>query len=364
MYLLFTLALKTVVTYLKLTLIIRSCKIQNVMENFIFSLNATIPVFLVILLGYILKRLHLINEEFVNVTNKYVFKVALPVMLFKDLAFTDITSNINGRFISFCIVITFIMFLLTWLLTYLILKDKSMVGAFTQASVRSSAAILGVAFVENICGNAGMAPLMIASAVPFFNVLSVIILVFSADMGKISHRSDSSLNEQKETSDKNDHIKKEIRKAVKGVLTNPIILGIAAGLLWVNLGISMPAIPMKTISYISATATPMALIAIGGGFDLKVALTRLKPAVIASAIKLIALPALFIPIAVKLGFAGSELVAILIMLASPTTVTCYIMAKAMQNDEVLTSNVVVITTLLSSVTLTLWVFILKSCALI
>ena len=85
---------------------------------------------------------------------------------------------------------------------------------------------------------------------------------------------------------------------------------------------------------------------------------------VASVIKLIALPALFIPVAVKLGFTGSELVAILIMLASPTTVTCYIMAKAMQNDEVLTSNVVVITTLLSSVTLTLWVFILKSFALI
>ena len=349
---------------LNLTMIIRSCKIQCIMENFIFSLNATIPVFLVILLGYILKRLHLINEEFANVTNKYVFKVALPVMLFKDLAFTDITSNVNGRFISFCIVITFIMFLLTWLLTYLILKDKSMVGAFTQASVRSSAAILGVAFVENICGNAGMAPLMIASAVPFFNVLSVIILVFSADMGKSSDRPDSSLNNHNETSDKREYVRKEIRKAVKGVLTNPIIIGIVAGLLFANLRIKMPAIPMKTISYISATATPMALIAIGGGFDLKVALTRLKPAVIASVIKLIALPALFIPVAVKFGFNGSELVAILIMLASPTTVTCYIMAKAMQNDEVLTSNVVVLTTLLSSVTLTLWVFILKSCALI
>ncbi|MCR5102868.1 MAG: AEC family transporter [Eubacterium sp.] len=335
------------------------------MENFIFSLNATIPVFLVILLGYILKRLHLINEEFVNVTNKYVFKVALPVMLFKDLAFTDITSNINGRFISFCISITFIMFLLTWFLTYQILKDKSMVGAFTQASVRSSAAILGVAFVENICGNAGMAPLMIASAVPFFNVLSVIILVFSADMGTYSDSPDnSSLNKHEETSDKREYVWKEIRKAVNGVLTNPIIIGIVAGLLFVNLRIKMPAILIKTISYISATATPMALIAIGGGFDLKVALTRLKPAVAASVIKLIALPALFIPVAVKLGFSGSELVAILIMLASPTTVTCYIMAKAMQNDEVLTSNVVVITTLLSSVTLTLWVFILKSCALI
>ena len=347
-----------------LTLIIYSCKILCVMDNFIFSLNATIPVFLVILLGYILKKLHLINDEFVNVTNKYVFKVALPVMLFKDIAFTDITSNINGSFIAFCIVITFVMFLLTWFLTYLILKDKTMVGAFTQASVRSSAAILGVAFVENICGNAGMAPLMIASAVPFFNVLSVIILVFSADMGKNPDSSDSSLTDHKQPTGKRDHIKKEIRKAVKGVLTNPIILGIVAGLIFVNLGIDMPAIPMKTISYISATATPMALIAIGGGFDLKVALTRLKPAVVASLIKLIALPALFIPIAVKLGFAGSELVAILVMLASPTTVTCYIMAKAMKNDEVLTSNVVVITTLLSSATLTLWVYILKSFTLI
>ena len=180
-----------------------------------------------------------------------------------------------------------------------------MVGAFTQASVRSSAAILGVAFVENICGDAGMAPLMIASAVPFFNVLSVVILVFSADMGKYSDSPDSSLKNHEESSDKKD----------------PISLQ-------------------------------------------QLHLWHLLPSEAASVIKLIALPALFIPVAVKLGFTGSELVAILIMLASPTTVTCYIMAKAMQNDEVLTSNVVVITTLLSSVTLTLWVFILKSLALI
>ncbi len=314
------------------------------MSDFIFSINATIPVFLVILLGYFLKKIGLISDEFTNVTNRYVFKVALPVMLFEDMAFSDIFSSIDTGFIVFCIVVTIVMFGLSWLLSYIFIKDKSMVGAFAQASVRSSAAILGVAFVENICGEAGMAPLMIASAVPLFNIFSVIILSFSA---------------KDKTSGKD-----EIKKSLKGIVTNPIIIGIVLGLLFAISGLKMPAIPMKTIKYIGATATPMALIAIGGGFNFKLALTRLKPALVASFVKLVLLAAIFMPVAIRFGFNSSELVAILIMLASPATVTCYIMAKEMNNDEVLTSNVVVLTTLFSSVTLTLWVFILKSAGVI
>ena len=317
------------------------------MENFLFSINATIPIFLVILLGYILKRLKLLNDAFLSVANKYVFRVGLPVMLFKDLAFSDVLSDMNGSFIIFCIVVTWIVFLGVWGLSYLFLKDKTMVGAFSQGAARSSAAILGVAFVENICGNAGMAPLMIAAAVPFFNIFSVIILVFSADMGKEDKKTDKAM------------IKKEIVKSLKGIVTNPIIIGIFVGLLFNFSGLKMPVIPMKTIEYISSSSTPLALLAIGGGFELKVALTRMKPAIAASLVKLIALPMIFVPIALKLGFAGSEMVAILIMLASPTTISCFVMAKEMGNDEVLTSNIIVITTLLSSVTLTAWVYILR-----
>ena len=317
------------------------------MENFLFSINATIPIFLVILLGYILKRLKLLNDAFLSVANKYVFRVGLPVMLFKDLAFSDVLSDMNGTFIIFCIVVTWIVFLGVWGLSYLFLKDKTMVGAFSQGAARSSAAILGVAFVENICGNAGMAPLMIAAAVPFFNIFSVIILVFSADMGKEDKKTDKAM------------IKKEIVKSLKGIVTNPIIIGIFVGLLFNFSGLKMPVIPMKTIEYISSSSTPLALLAIGGGFELKVALTRMKPAIAASLVKLIALPMIFVPIALKLGFAGSEMVAILIMLASPTTISCFVMAKEMGNDEVLTSNIIVITTLLSSVSLTAWVYILR-----
>lgn len=104
----------------------------------------------------------------------------------------------------------------------------------------------------------------------------------------------------------------------------------------------------------------MALIAVGAGFNVNEALIRIKPALGATFIKLVGLPLIYLPIAYRLGFTGSEMVSILVMLAAPSTVSCYVMAKNMHNDGILTSNIIVLTTLLSSLTLTLWIFILKT----
>ena len=320
------------------------------MDNFIFSLNVTIPIFLVILLGYILRKIGLINENFVSIANKYVFKCALPVMLFQDIAFTDTLRSAKGSFVLFCALVTIAMFLLVWLCSYVFLKDKSLVGAFAQAGARGSAAILGVAFVENISGSAGMAPLMIVSAVPFFNILSVIILTFSADLNK-------SAGEKKSHG-------AVIKKSLFNIVTNPIIIGILLGIPFALLNVKFPVIATRTMDYVARTATPVALIAIGGGFDKQEATRRVKPAIWASLIKLVILPAVFLPLAVLFHFASSEMVAILIMLASPTTVSCYIMAVNMENDGPLTSNVILLTTIFSSVTLTGWIFILRSFNLI
>ncbi len=313
------------------------------MENFIFSLNTTIPIFLVILLGWFLMQRGFLTKEFTSIADKYVFKVALPLLLFKDIATADISKVFDWKFVLFCMVATTIMFMGTWLFTYIFMKDKSMVGAFTQAAARGSAAVLGIAFVENIYGNSGMAPLMIVSAVPLYNIYSVIILTLSA---------------------KGSTGKGNIKRAFINILKNPIIIGIFAGLPFSILGISIPTIPLKAISNVAATATPIALITIGAGFEGRKAIAKIKPTLIATFIKLIAIPTLFFPFAIGMGFRGSSLVAILVMLGSPTTVTCYIMAKNMGNDEVLSSSVVVMATLVSSITLTLWVFLLKSLALI
>lgn len=159
-------------------------RIRIIMADFIFSLNATLPIFLIMVLGWFLMRIGLFTKEFNKVADKYVFKVALPVLLFKDIATADIRSDFNLTFVLFCMITTTIMFLAIWGLSYIFIKDKTQVGAFAQASARGSAAVLGIAFINNIYGNSGMAPLMIVSAVPLYNILSVIILTFSADMGK------------------------------------------------------------------------------------------------------------------------------------------------------------------------------------
>lgn len=323
------------------------------MSNFLFAINATVPVFLVILLGWVLMRLGILNEGFARAGNKYVFQCALPLSLFSSISTMDFYTDFNWRFCLFCAAGTTVMFLGVWALSALLLRDKTMVGAFAQAAARSSAAILGVAFAVNIYGDSGMVPMMIAAAVPLFNVFAVLILSFSPQ-----------LDEAGKLLPPPENGGAMVKQAVINVLTNPIILGIVAGLPFALLRITLPTIVTKTVDMVGGTASPVALLVVGASFSTGEALKKWRPAAAATFIKLFLLPALYLPLAAWLGFRNSEMVAILIMVGSPTTVACYIMAKNMHGDGVLTANVVVLATLLSSVSLTLWIFLLRSFGLI
>lgn len=321
------------------------------MDSFIYSINSTVPIFLVMIVGWAIKQLGVIDDHFANVANKYVFKAALPVLLFRDLSKADFYSQFDIRFVGYCAIVTIAMFGGVWIFTDLLMKDKTMRGSFIQCSCRSSAAILGMAFIQNMYSETGMAPLMIVAAVPLFNVISVVALTFKANpVDGVSIE---------------DMPKKDgIKKACFNIVTNPIIIGIAVGLLASLVRLQLPAILDKTVNSIAQTATPIALICIGAGFEGRKAIKKIKPTLVGTFIKLIGLAAIFIPMAVYMGFRNQELMAILIMLASPTTVTSYIMAKNMNNDEVLASSIIVLTTILSSITLTGWIFILRSFGLI
>lgn len=104
------------------------------------------------------------------------------------------------------------------------------------------------------------------------------------------------------------------------------------------LGIQFPTLVNKTVSNVAQMATPLALITIGAGFEGRKALAKIAPTMAASMIKLVLQPLVFLPVAAWMGFSGEKMIAILIMLASPTTPSCYIMAKSMNNDEVLTGE--------------------------
>lgn len=314
------------------------------MENLVFSLNVTLPIFLVMVVGYLLKQIGMLNDNFVSVANKFNFTVTLPVMLFRDISSVPIREVFDVRYVLFCALASTVCFWVIWGGAKLFLKDNSIRGAFVQASFRSSAAVMGLAFIENIYGQSAMGPLMIIGAVPLYNIFSVIVLTFEGE------------TDTRDTG--------KIRQAFLNILKNPIIIAIALGLLSSLAGFDYPVIVDSTVNKISQLATPLALIALGAGFEGRAALAKLKPTIVASLLKLVVQPLIFLPVAAALGFNGEKMIGILIMLAAPTTPSCYIMAKSMKNDGVLTASIVVTTTLLAAFTLTGWIYILKSMGLI
>lgn len=311
------------------------------MENFIYSINATIPIFLVMVVGYILRQCNILDEHFAKKADSFNFKVTLPALLFQDIAASDMRSNFDLRFVLFCAVVTSVCFWGIWGFSKIFLKDNSIRGAFVQASFRGSAAVFGIAFIVNIYGTSGMAPLMILGAVPLYNIYSVIVLTF-------------------ESNDKEDG--GALQTAIINICKNPIILAILFSTIFSFLGLyeKTPELLTKTIGNFAKLASPLALVCIGVTFEGKQAISKLPPTIVATILKLIIQPAIFLPIAINMGFAGEHLIALIIMLGSPTTPSCYIMAKNMHNDGILTSSVIVTATLLSSITLTFWIFVIKS----
>lgn len=314
------------------------------MENLIFSLNATIPVFLMMVLGYLLRNYtKLVDDDFAQKLNIFVFKVALPAQLFKNLAEADFESFWDGGAVAYCFFASLAAILLMFALSFF-LKERSMRAEFTQAGYRGSQALLGTALMQNIYGTTGPLALVLIGAVPLYNVAAVVILTLLGPSGKLD--------------------RKTLGKTLKGIVTNPIILGIVVGMIWSILRLPQPAILMRAVSSLSATASPMGLLALGACLDMKKIAKCWRPTVVASSFKLVILVVLLLPIAVALGYRNEILVAMLIMIASPATVSCFTMAKSMGHEGSLSSGVVMLTTVASAFTFTFFLFFLRSMGLV
>lgn len=321
------------------------------MESLIFSLNATVPIFLTMVVGYLLKQYKMVDDHFVKILNSFNFKVSLPALLFLDLYQSDFYQVWDTKYVLYCFFVTLTCIVLIWSLTALFYKDKSVLGEFVQASYRGSAAVLGLAFIQNIYGQATVTPLMILGTVPLYNFMAVIVLSFT-DPSRLDENGKIKLDQE------------TIKESLFGILTNPMIISIGLGLLASLIRLPIPQILIKTTNNFAVLASPLALIGLGAGFEGKKALKRIKPTMAASFIRLIAQPALFLPLAAYMGFRSEKMVALLIMLGAPTTASCYIMAKNLGHEGVLSSSVVVTTTFLSAITMTFWLFVMRSLCLI
>ena len=313
---------------------------QTFTNNLIFSLNATIPVFLMMVVGFFLRRVQLLDDNTTQKLNQLAFKVLLPALLFMDLSTADFRAVWDTKFVLFCFCVT-VMSIVIALLFSLLHRDKTERGEFIQAAYRSSAAILGIAFVKNIYGEATMAALMIVGTVPLYNIIAVIVLSVTAASADGTSKPDR---------------KALLLKTVKNVVTNPIILGIVVGMLWSVLKISQPVILSKSVSYLGNMATPLSLIALGASFQWQDAKGKFLATIGITCIKLLLFCGLFLPLAIAFGFRTEKLIAILVMLGSATTGSCFVMARNMGHQGTLTACSVMLTTLCSAFTFILALF--------
>ncbi|MGL5314774.1 MAG: AEC family transporter [Peptostreptococcaceae bacterium] len=312
------------------------------MENLILSFNVVLPIFLILSLGYIIKKLKMFDETTVKTMNTVNFKVFLPTLLFYNVYQTDLGTVLNPKLLSFAAISIIIIFGVLCVLIPLVEKDNSRRGVLVQAVFRSNFVIFGIPVTQALFGQdaTGVASMLIAVVVPLFNFLSVISLELYRG-GKF-----------------------DIKKIIKGILSNPLIIASVIGLVFVYIGITLPTPIEKTISDISKMATPLAFILLGGSFKFSAFTGYIKQLLIGVLGRLVIVPAIILPIAVYLGFRNVELTCLLAVFASPTAVASYTMAQQMDGDSELAGQIVVFTSGLSVITVFLWIFILKQLTLI
>lgn len=285
------------------------------------------------------------DESFIKKINRFVFRAALPLLLLEDLWSADFQTLWDGKFVGFCAAITIGGGLVSVLCSRLV-KDENIRGEFAQAAFRSNSALLGIAFISNIYGKSDMASLMLIGNVPFNNILAVIILLFMKPDGEKK----AAGNLAKET--------------VKGILTNPIILGIAGGMLLSVCHVPQVTIVSKTVHNLTSLATPLGLMAMGGSFEGEKAIGQIRPALGATFLRLAGIAMIALPLAALSGLRNEQMVGALVVAGSSSAVSCFIMAKNMGHEGTLTSSVVMLTTLGSAFTMTAWLYVLRCFGLV
>ncbi len=315
------------------------------MDQLLFTLNAILPILIPILLGYGLKRIHFFTDSFLAEANKLVFKVLIPILLFSNLYLADL-SQINWAFVGYAALAILVLFVIG-MIVVLFVPNRKQKGVVLQASFRSNYAIIGIPLATALGGAVAGAEASVVAAVsvPLFNILAVVALsIYDHEEGQ----------------------KISVKNILYKIVTNPLILGVACGLIvcGINMGISAAGANVKeflndymkfipdTINSLGKMATPLALLVLGGRFEFKAVKSLWKQLVLAVSMRLVVAPAIFLLIAYFIGFKGSTQFAILIALfASPIAVSSAPMAAQMKQDEELAGQIVVWTSALSAFSL-------------
>jgi len=298
-----------------------------------------LPVFLIIGLGYAIKRIGLVNGDFFAQINKLVYYVCLPLLLVYKIAEADFSTSFNFRLV----IATSAGVACCFVVAYLYGKWRSypapVHGSFCQGAFRGNLAYIGLAIVFNAYGDNGLtrAGILLGFLVPVLNFFVILALVLP--------------QQQQQTN---------VKEIIKELVSNPLILASLVGILWSFFQLPIPTILDRTFSIATGMTLPLALISIGGSFSLERLKGDIWKAALATAIKLLVLPLITGIFMVSLNVSGLDFAIGLIMAGAPTAVATYIMASRMGADGDLAGTIVVMATGFSAVSYTILLLCLKS----
>jgi hypothetical protein len=300
------------------------------------TLIVTGPIFIIVLLGLVLKRVGFIDDHFNQMASKLVFSICLPVLLFTTITQIPLDDTINMPLLGVSLLLTLVSFLLSWLFV-LPVEPRRDRGVMVQGAFRTNLGVIGLALCSNAYGAEGLAlaSLLMAVLTVFYNILAVFILSFYAG---------TELN---------------WRKIIFDIFKNPLIVAIVAAVLVVLLGLKVPRILLSAGEYIGAMALPLALLGTGAGMSLRALRDSGKATSLVIGLKAFLLPFLVTLAAIQFGLRGLELGVLFLLFVSPTATASYAMVKAIGANDSLAANLVMTTTLMCIVSCSVGLFLLK-----
>ncbi len=303
-----------------------------------YVLNSLMPIFLIIALGKLLCRFGFFSDSLVKGINQLTYWVALPALLFSEISSAVFDAGEVRRITLMLISATLIAFLLGYLAARLLRLPHRALGAFVQGCGRGNNAFIGLpvilyALAGTLPNVKALATVALGPAIIFYNFSSIIILLAHGE------------KQQKGAA--------AVGVFLKQLLLNPMIIACVAGLLINSAGFPVPLMFARTFAALGQSALPLALLCIGSSLTFEKTPAAASPALIASLIKVFALPAIGLLLGRVWGVSGTELKILLIYLACPTATASYVLADMFGSDAPLAGRIIVISTLLSAISLSL-----------
>ena len=312
-------------------------------DNLIVSLQAVFPLFVMMAVGYVIRRAGLVDEYSLKKMNSVCFKVFMACMMFNNIYNIDLSNFQDADVIVYTCVSVVLCLILVTILVNLTEKDRSKRGVLVQAMFRANFVVLGLPLVTNIYGKEGalIPSLLTAIVVPFFNITCVILLTYF-----------------------NGKERPAAKMLVKKVFTNPYIIAALIAFAFKIVQLDLPDMVRSVVKDMAGVANPLALLILGASFNFSNVPKYKKDLVYCCVMRLIVVPLVFVLPAVFMGFRGVGLMSILAVFATPTAISSHVMTQELGGDADLCGAEVVTSTALSIITLFIWIFCFKSFGLL